>query len=536
MKAQLNVGWEDVTVIVAYLIGIVALGCWVGWRQKLSSAHEHFVAGRSLRWYTIGLALFSTSISTFTLVSLAQEGYRSGLVYGNLETLAPITLLMLGLFFAPFYIRSGVTTLPDFLEKRYSRANRRALVVLTIFAAIFIHLAFALFTGGKIIEALFGIDLTTGIIVTMALAGIYSIVGGLKAIVLTEAVQAIILVISCLILTATAFIKVGGWPGLTSALATEPERLTLLRASNVEPNMTWYAVLLGYPISGVWYWCTDQTIVQRVLGAKNEQHAQVGPIFAGFLKLLGLFLFVFPGLLCYALVQQGQLESISDSAHTLPYLITKLLPSGVQGFVLAALLAALMCTTASALNSIATVFCYDIYRELRPASTELQMLSVGRLAIFIAILVAIIWTPSIGSFGSMLEGNTAMICYIAPSITTVFLWGVFWRGASKNGALTTLICGGFLGIIVFLLDWYKEYTGWTISFMMSSVYLFIICSVILFVVSALSPQEATLESKKLVWENVGEIFNLPGWRGLANYKCLSFLLIVSVAIVYLIFK
>jgi SSS family solute:Na+ symporter len=482
------------------------------------------------------LALFSTNISTLELMSLAEEGYKSGLVYGNLELLAPITLLLLALLFAPFYIRSGVSTLPDFLEKRYGPGCRVWLVVFAIASAIFMHLGFALFTGGKVIEGLFGVDLTVGIVIVLALTGLYTVVGGLKAVVLTEAVQTVILLAGSVVITAVAFWEVGGWSGLTAALGCEPERLTLLRSADVESDMAWYAVLLGYPVIGIWYWCTDQTIVQRVLGAKDEKHAQLGPIFAGFIKILPLFICVTPGLVCYALVREGKLEELNDTAQTLPYLISTLLPRGMKGLVGAALLAALMSTMAAALNSVATVFCYDIYKKARPQVSERQMVLAGRLVTVVAMLMAIFWAPRISNFGSILEGNTAMICYMAPSITTVFLWGVLWRGASKTGAFVTLTSGALLGLAVFLLDWYKDYTGWNVSFMMASFYLFLICSAILVVVSRIAPHQHAPESQKLVWQNPWEVLSTPGFKGVGNYKFLSLLLLLTVVAVYVIFR
>ena len=537
MSLQVSIDSIDVLIISAYLVAIVALGCWAGLRQrKQSNGEGYFLAGRSLRWPVIGLALFSTNISTLELVSFAEEGYKNGLVYGNLAMMAPLTLLILALFFAPFYIRSGVSTLPDFLERRYSRGSRRILAMLAIASAIFIHLGFALFTGGKLIEGLCGIDLTLSIAIMLGLTGLYTIVGGLRSVVLTEAVQSIVLLSGSIIITVVALREVGGCGGLASALADEPERLTLLRSADVEPNMSWHAVLLGYPIIGIWYWCTDQTIVQRVLAAKDEKHAQVGPIFAGFIEILPLFIFVFPGLICYALVKQGKLVAVTDTAQTLSYLITALLPTGLKGIVIAALLAAMMSTVAAALNSIATVFCYDVYREFRPGASERQMVKAGRIVTLIAMLMAIVWATKIERFGSILEGNTAMICYLAPSITAVFVWGVLWKGASKIGAFVTLSGGTVLGFVMFLLDWNKDYTGWNISFMMCSFYLFVVCSGILFTVSWIAPHAHTLESEQLVWANPLDVFRQPGWRGIGNYKFLSILLIVCVIAVYVIFK
>ena len=252
----------DLFIIILYFVSIVGLGCWAGLRRKKSEqASDYFLAGRSLTWPIIGLALFSTNISTVHLVSLAEEGYTNGLAYGNFEWMAPFTLIILALFFAPFYIRANVATLPDFLEKRYSRASRDWLAVLSIISAIFIHIGFSLYAGAVVLEGMFGLNKMTSIVLTAVLTGVYTIVGGLMAVVFTESVQTIILLAGAILLTAIGYAKVGGWEGLSSAV--EPVKLTVLRPHGDASGLPWYAVLMGYPIIGIWYWCTEQTIVQR---------------------------------------------------------------------------------------------------------------------------------------------------------------------------------------------------------------------------------------------------------------------------------
>ncbi|MGI9457749.1 MAG: sodium:solute symporter family transporter, partial [Aeoliella sp.] len=531
----------DLAIIVVYLVGILSLGLMAGIRQRRQSGDAgYFLAGRSLTWPAIGLALFATNISTLELVSLAEEGYKRGLLYGNTEMLAPITLIILAIFFAPFYIRSGIETLPNFLEKRYSRGCRYWLVLFALGYAIFGHLGFALFTGGKVVEGLFDIPLIYGMAIILALTGVYTIVGGLKAVVWTEAVQTIILLAGMALLTAIAYNKVGGWSNFTAAMAEEPERLKLLRSDEAADDFKWYAVLLGYPVIGIWFWCTDQTIVQRVLGAKDENHAQVGALFAGFIKVAALFLFVFPGMFCYVLVSNGTLENLEDSAQTLPFMVSHLLPWGVRGLVAAAMLSALMSTVAGALNSTATVCCYDIYKQINPRATDRATIRFGRIVTFAAMLAAIAWAPFIQNFGSILEGNTMLIAYMAPSVTAVFLWGVFWRGASAAGAIGCLAAGALLGTAVFVLDFgFNVWFGnpwWTISFMMTSFYLFLICSAVLFILSKLWPQEQTAEGQQIVWDGPLAMFRAPGWPGIGNYKFLTVLLLAAVVAVYWVFR
>src|SRR5512136_996890 len=319
--SRLAMSWIDVAVIAAYLVGIVGLGLWAWKRRRTrqASSAQYFLAGSSLGWPVIGLALFSTNISTIHLVSLAQEGYVNGLAYGNFEWMAAFLLIVLAFFFAPFYIRSRVATLPDFLEKRYSRASRDWLAGLSIVSAVFIHIGFSLYTGAVVLHGLFGIDINTSILVTALLTGLYTIVGGLLAVVVTESVQTIVLVVGSACVLGFGLVRIGGWEGLTAAV--EPVRLTVLRTAAETPSLPWYAVFLGYPVIGLWYWCADQTIVQRVLGAKDERNARLGPLFAGFIKILPVFVFVLPGVIALALTRQGKMPVPADSADTYSVLI-----------------------------------------------------------------------------------------------------------------------------------------------------------------------------------------------------------------------
>jgi len=597
-----SVGIQDIdlVVIVAYFVVILGLGVWAGLRRRAGTESAgYFLAGGTLTWPLIGMALFSTNISTIHLVSQAQEGYVNGLAYGNFEWMAPFLLITLSLFFAPFYFRSKVATLPDFLERRYSRACRDWLAAMSIISAIVIHIGFTLYTGAVVLEEMFGIDKMTSIIGTSILTGIYTIIGGLLAVVLTESLQTIILLAGAILITLVAFGHAGGWEGITAHV--EPVKLTVLRSSSDPANLPWYSVLLGYPVIGLWYWCADQTIVQRVLGAKDENHARVGPLFAGFIKVLPVFIFVFPGTICLALLHQGKMTALpvlqvsepavapsamsdaerrvyqavssytgkeevirvdyvvdqaglakpevdramtslvnsgvlkakSDAVYA--HMILELLPPGLRGVLAAALLAALMSTVSGALNSIATLFSYDLYRRWRPDTPDHRLVVIGRLATFGAMVIAILWSPLVGHYKSIYQGVNTIICYLAPPITTVFIWGVFWRRASSRAAMTTLVVGSLLGLTVFVLDWCKEYTGWHVQFMMAAFYLFAICSVVMVVTSLIWPHAHTTESERLVWRNPLEALRDRGWPGLANYRLLAALLFVVMVLLYLVF-
>src|SRR5512137_925482 len=480
--SRLAMSRVDVIVIAGYLVGIVGLGLWA-WRRRRkgqASSAAYFLAGSSLRWPVIGLALFSTNISTIHLVSLAQEGYVNGLAYGNFEWMAAFLLIVLALFFAPFYIRSRVATLPDFLEKRYSRAARDWLAGLSIVSAVFIHIGFSLYTGAVVLRGLFGIDIATSIIVTALLTGLYTVVGGLLAVVVTESIQTIVLILGSACVLGFGLAKIGGWGALVAAV--EPVKLTVLRTAAETPTLPWYAVLLGYPVIGLW--------------AKDERNARLGPLFTGFIKILPVFLFVLPGLIAYGLVRQGALPAPESSADVYSLLINRVLPAGLKGVVAAALLAALMSTVSGALNSIATLFTLDIYKRWRPGTSEKRLTFVGRIVTVAGMTVAILWSPFVSHFQSLFQGITAVICYIAPPITAVFIWGVLWRKASAAAAQVTLMAGSALGLAVFFLIW----------------------SALLVAVSLRKPHVHTDESARLVWTRPVDAVKGPWGPGLLDYR------------------
>lgn len=541
MVDKVTISSIDAAIILIYLVGIVAMGCLAGSRQRRTAEGQgYFLAGRTLTWPVIGLALFSTNISTVHLVSLAQEGYKNGLAYGNFEWMAAFTLIILAFFFAPFYVRAKVATLPDFLEKRYSRACRDWLAVLSIISAVVIHIGFSLYAGAVVLRGMFGISIMASIIAVALLTGLYTIIGGLLAVVLTESIQTVVLVFGAACVTAIGLYHADGWSGLTSSV--DPVKLTVLRPPGDSSGLPWYSVFLGYPVIGIWYWCADQTIVQRVLGAKSENHARVGALFAGFIKILPVFIFVLPGLTCLGLINQGKLpDDLADSADTYAFMVSHLLPIGLKGVVAAALLAALMSTVSGALNSIATLFSYDIYRRWRPQASDRTLVTVGRIVTFGAMIAAIIWSPFVSHYESIFQGINAMICYIAPPITAVFLFGVFWRRASDKAAIATLSIGSFMGLAVFLLDWFKDndwlrqYIKWKVPFMMASFYLFLLCSAILILVSLFRPHKHTAESERLVWSDPRDAFRGETWKGIGNYKFLAALLFATMVVLYIIF-
>jgi len=542
----------DYAIVALYLLGIVGSGIWAGLKSRKSKneAGGYFLAAHALRWPEIGLALFATNISCVHLVSLAQAGFDQGLLMGNFEWLAAFTLVLLALFFVPFYIRSKVSTLPDFLEKRYCRECRDWLAVLSMVAAIIFHIAFPLVTGWVVLHGIFGIEKWTCLFLMCGLTAVYTVFGGLAAVVITEMIQAIVLLAGAIIITCFAWHKAGGWAGMEATLHTSGElgKLVMLRSSAQDPDYPWYAVLLGYPILGVWYWCADQTIVQRVLGAKDENHARIGPLFCAAIKVLPLFIFVLPGLLFYAILKQGGLPGVEihDSKEVYGIMIKSLLPTGLFGVLAAALMAALMGNLASASNSIATLFSYDIWKRIYPNTSGHRLVWIGRIASLASFGVGIALVPLLDRYSSIFSGINDIIAHLAPPITCVFLLGIFWPAASGRGAKWTMWLGSAIGVVIFSLKtlhgWQPGNFGWIhpffyqTPFMLMTFYMFIACVALQIVLTLAMPKLADEDPEKLYWENPLDAVRSPGWPGLGNYRLLAAFITAVFIVLYFLFR
>lgn len=544
-------GTLDLGIAIFYIILILIVGIWAGQSQKSKSkdsASNYFLAGNSLKWPAIGLALFATNISTVHLVSLAQSGFDTGLLNGNFEWMAAFTLILLALFFVPFYLKSGVSTLPDFLERRYDRASRDWLTMISIVSAVVIHIAFSMLAGGIVLKTLFGFNMYLSITVICIITGIYTIMGGLKAVVVTESIQTIVLLVGAFIISFAAFDKMGGWSPMKDVLINEGEldRLSMLRPHGDPSGMPWYAVIIGYPILGIWYWCADQTIVQRVLGAKDENHGRVGALFCGFIKILPVFIFVLPGLFAYTLFKTGELDLTSlgvdaqgqvNSKGIYTLMITQLLPSGLIGVLVAALLSGLMSQISGALNSISTMVSYDIYKQRKPNATDKQLIRIGKVSAVIAMVFSLGLLPLLDQYESIFNGINDVISHIAPPITCVFLLGIFWKKASAQSAKLTLWIGSGLGVLTFVLNkLYPDSIIGAVPFMMMAFYLFVACVLLQVLFSYIYPVQHTDVSSELYWKSPFDPLRGLAWKGIGNYRVLSAILLICVIFLYGIFK
>lgn len=556
----------DWGIIIFYLLAVVGIGMAAGMisrKNELGGEGGHyFLAGNTLGWPVIGLAMFAANISTVHLVSLAEAAYKYGLVFGNFEWMAGFTLILLSLFFAPLYLRSKVATLPDFLERRFNRGCRDVLSVVSLFSAIVIHMGVALYTAAFVLRGILGLPpgatimgmdaLMLFIAILGILTGIYTMYGGLLAVVWTESVQTVLLLVGAVVITAVGYWKVGGWDGLAHTLSTNPHPLAgvadskitwgtgnflnMQRPASDPSGLTWYSMLLGYPVLGIWYWCCDQTIVQRVLAAKDERHARLGPLFCAFLKILPVFLFVLPGVICVALVQQNAFggDAPKTAADTYTFMVIHLLPVGLKGIVAAAMLAAAMQTCSAALNSTATLVAYDVFKRYRPSISDHKLVTIGKWTTVIGTILAIVSSPIFGHYTTIFEGINKLISYVAPPITCVFVLGVFWKGASGRSAFITLIVGMALGFVVFYLDWNNIYRG---DFMLIAFLLFVACMTIMVTTSLLLPEPLKQEAVPLIWEDWREpLRGDAGGRGLGNYRVLTVVVLLVFITLYVIFR
>ena len=546
---NLTINTIDLTIIVVYLVGILLVGILSVSLRKMTS-EGYFLAGRGLGWIMVGAALFASNISTIHLVGLAASGYNEGLVWGNFEWLASITLILLGLVFAPFYFKSRISTLPEFLEKRYGSTARSILAFIAILGALFVHIGMSLYAGAVVFHSFFGINVFTSILIISVITAVYTVLGGLKAVVVTESIQTIILIIGAVVLTGFAIsalpdrgvsnlaeLKAQLKPGQLNMLHSR-ESLGLLGEGGFESGLTWYACLLGYPVLGLWYWCSDQTIVQRVLGARTRHDSQMGPIFAGFLKILPVFIMVFPGVIAFVLFRD---VIGTDANQTLPVMINQLLPTGLKGIMAATLLAALMSTIAAALNSSATLVAVDIVKRIKPSTSDKQQIKYGRIAAVIVMLLAMAWSTQGDKFSSIFEAINKIAAAIAPPVAVVFLFGVFSKRGTNQAGIATLVTGLILGIAAFCIDFepisgYMYLTrGLHIPFMMQAWWLFVICAVVYFAVSYTTPRPPLEIIETYTWESPLAVIARGEFKGVRDVRLWAGFLVLALVVLYIIF-
>ena len=435
----------DWVVIGLYFFVLLLLSLWIFF-QKNKNTEDYFLAGRNVGWFVIGASIFASNIGSEHIVGLAGTGFETGTPMAHYELHSWIVLL-LGWLFLPFYFRSGVYTMPEFLEKRFDSKSRWFLSLFSLIAYVLTKVSVTIYAGGIVVSELIGVPFWYGSIGVVIFTGLYTIIGGMKAVIYTESMQAIVLILGSLIITVLGLEEIGGWNELKSTvIENSPNHFNMWRPSN-DPDFPWTGLLFGGTIVGLWYWCTDQYIVQRTLAANNIKIGRRGVIFGAYLKLLPIFIFLIPGIIAFALsIKDPNLFSIDKSDNAFPMLVKTLLPAGLKGLVAGGLMAALMSSLASVFNSCSTIFTIDIYKKLKPKESEANLLRVGKLATTIIVILGILWIPIMQKIGGgvMYQYLQNVQSYIAPPVAAVFLLGIIWKRVNSKAAISTLIVGLFL--------------------------------------------------------------------------------------------
>jgi SSS family solute:Na+ symporter len=531
----------DWILIAVYFIIVFLVAFWSSFSKKRKSkdSSDYFLAGRNVGWFIIGASLFASNIGSEHLVGLAGTGAASGVAVGQFEILASLILLILGWLFVPFYLKSGVFTMPEFLERRYSSGARWYLAVISIVGYVLTKISVTIAAGGIVFKSLMGIEFWTGALIVVIITGIYTVLGGLRAVLYTDMVQMFILIGGAITVTVVGLIKLGGVDELYNYAGSG---FFSLWKPMSDPNFPWTGILFGAPILGVWYWCTDQFIVQRVLSGKDINHSRRGTIFAGYLKLLPLFLFVIPGVIAYALTRKG-IISLDAPDHALPTLVGTLLPIGLKGIVVAGLLAALMSSLSSVFNSCSTLITLDIYKKLKPEATEKTLVFVGRIATVILVAFGLLWIPMMKLIsGQIYQYLQSVQAYISPPIAAIFLLGVLSKRVNSQGAIAALLTGFVLGITRLVLELTKDslsgflYQYADLNFLHFAFLLFLFCTLVLVVVSYFTSQPTAQKVDGLTIHTTTKEIDIKDKNWRKRDFILSVMLILAVGLIWIYFR
>jgi len=479
-------------IVIGLYFGVLLGVAWWVIRKGKDTADDYFLAGRNLGWFIVGASIFASNIGSEHLVGLAGSGCTDGVAMAHYE-LHAWCLLVLAWVLVPFYTRSMVYTMPEFLEKRFTASARWVLSIISLVAYVLTKIAVGIFAGGIVFATLlpelqwnlgFAVlnSFWIGSVAVIIMTGLYTILGGLRAVAYTEALQTVILIVGSLLVTAFGLAQLGGWTALREICGSDmfnlwkplvpegmegtwaPIKETGRIAWYFNGNYPWLGMLFCAPIIGLWYWCTDQYIVQRALGAPNEQQARRGGIFAALLKLLPVFIFIIPGMICFALAQEGKVEALQSALYTdgqldtvksqaaFPLLVQHILPVGVRGLVVAGLLAALMSSLAGVFNASSTLFTMDLYQKFKPRASQHQLVWTGRIATAIMVLIGLAWVPVIQNAHGLYHYLQGVQGYLAPPIFVVFFFGVFMKRLNHQGCLAALIVGFLLGAFRLAVD------------------------------------------------------------------------------------
>jgi SSS family solute:Na+ symporter len=556
----------DLAIMVAYFVLIIAYGLY---HAKRKNSEEYFLAGRSMLWPIVGISLFAANISSSTLVGLAGDAFLTNTHVYNYEWFAVVILIFFSIFFLPFYLKSRVYTMPEFLERRYDSRSRYYFSFITIIGNVILDTAAGLYVGNIILKLIFPELSTSIIIIILAFAAAaYTIPGGLNSVIQTEVVQAVLLIFGSMLLTYFAFQQVGGWNAMLEGLddmaaqgtlanpdlKSADDVLSLIRPPGDE-FMPWTGLLFGLPILGFYFWANNQFMVQRVLGAKDLNHGRWGALFAGLLKLPVILIMVIPGTLAIILYSELDLSAlnylIDDPAGsgakvpcgnlrdcpnmTYPVLLSQLLPTGVLGLVLAGLLAAMMSSVSATFNSASTLVTMDFVKKLRPNLSSQQLVRVGQIATLVLVLLASAWAPQIEKFGSLFKYLQLVLSYICPPVVAVFILGMFWKRANAVGAITSLLIGFVIALFMLVSSGFGLFPALNeIHFLHMTAYLTLICALIHVLVSlatAPPPAEKIKDytySREIFTSETAELKLMPWYK---NYRYQAVALLIITALI-----
>ena len=440
----------DLVMVALYVVFIVALGFYFA--RRTETTDDYFLAGRNLSWWLIGFSLFASNVSSSTLIGLSSAAYGSGIAVYNYEWMAALVLVLFVFFFLPFYLRSRIYTMPEFLERRFDHRSRYYFSALLIFMNIIIDTAAALYAGALVVQILYPeVDLWISVVALGILAGLYTVAGGLAAVVYTDAVQAVLLLVGALIVSVLAFGEAGGsWEAITAQVPEED--LSIILPAD-DPVLPWPGLLTGVFLLGFYFWATNQFMVQRTLGARDLNQGRWGALFAGFLKLPILFIMILPGIFGRFLYPAAEFPAIAANSDLIfPTLMFDLLPVGIRGLIITALVAAIMSSVDSTLNSASTLVTMDFIQKLKPEASNRFLVIAGRVVTFTFMTLAVLWAPQIVQFPDIWTYLQSVLAYLAPPVVACFLVGVFWRRANRHSAFYGLIAGHAAAVVVFVLN------------------------------------------------------------------------------------
>jgi solute:Na+ symporter, SSS family len=518
-----NFSLIDSIILAVYLIIVLSIGFNYS-RKRDRNTKDYFLAGRNMGWVVVGLSIFATNISSEHFIGLAGAGSSKGLVVGQFELMAIFVLILLGWFLAPIYIKSGVSTMPEFLGQRFDPKIRKIFAALSILIYIFTKISITLFAGGILFYKIFGLNIYASAIVIIFITGLYCVIGGAHAVMRTQVFQAILLLLGAIVLTLFGLNEVGGISGLKAKL---PGQFFNMFKPASDPDFPWTGIIFGAPIIAFWYWCADQYIVQRLLSAKSEHDARRGTLLVAFLKILPIFILVMPGLIAIILYP----EISGDEAYPM-LLASDLLPIGIKGFVVAGLLAAIMSSLAGVFNSMAALFTNDFYKLKHPDASERELVLVGRLTTTLVVIAAILCVPLVKIITNQVYLYLQSLQgYVSPPITAVFVFGLLSKKITGKAALWTLIIGEILGLFRLGLDMGVN-TGYIsnpilvaikqINFLHFAIILFVICSVLIVVLSLFTVNRKVTEERSFnysIQESYKEFsYNLSNSGSINGYK------------------